>query len=245
MSNENFIIPKWPAPKNIKAIQTTRNGGASLDKFSSFNLSSNVGDNEQHVNVNYKKLLNFIPSNPFWLNQIHSNKSEEIPSIADLNCDASYTYNKKTVCAIRTADCLPIFLTNSEGSFVGLIHAGWKGLLNGVIEKTIYKINSSSEIIIWLGPCISQRSFEVGSNIYDSFIMNDSNTKTAFKLEKNRYYLDLAAVAKIKLNFLNINNISGAGITEEFCTFRDKKNFFSYRRDNKTGRMASLLWIDS
>ena len=245
MMNKNFIIPNWPAPKNIKAIQTTRNGGISLEKFSSLNSSSNEGDIETHVEANYEKLSNSLPSNPFWLNQIHSNKSEELPSKSDLNCDASYTYRKKTVCAVRTADCLPIFLTNSEGTFVALIHAGWKGLLNGIVEKTIGKINSSSEIIVWLGPCIGQESFEVGNDVYDLFINKDINTKKAFKLLSNKYYLDLAAAAKFKLNYINIENISGAGITEEFCTFRDQKNFFSYRRDGKTGRMASLLWIDS
>ena len=243
--NENFIIPKWPAPKNIRAIQTTRNGGISLRQFSSLNLSNDVGDIEEHVKDNYKKLLNFLPSDPFWLNQIHSDKSEEIPSKKVLNCDASYTYNKKTVCAVRTADCLPIFLTNFDGSFVALIHAGWKGLLNGVIEKTINNISSSSEIIVWLGPCISQESFEVGNDVHDLFINKDSNTKKAFKLLKNRYYLDLAGAARLKLNHLNIDNISGAGVTEDFCTFRDQKIFFSYRRDGNTGRMASLLWIDS
>jgi YfiH family protein len=244
MMNENFIIPKWPAPANIRAIQTTRKGGISLENYSSLNLSSNVGDIEKHVEGNYKKLLSFLPSGPFWLNQIHSDKSEELPSNSDLNCDASYTYHKKIVCAVRTADCLPIFITNFEGTFVSLIHAGWKGLLHGVIEKTINKINSPSEIIVWLGPCISQESFEVGNNIYDLFRNKDSNTKKAFKLLKNRYYLDLAIAAKLKLNYLNIKNISGAGITEDFCTFKDNKNFFSYRRDGDTGRMASLLWID-
>ena len=243
--NEDFIIPKWPAPENIRAIQTSRNGGISLENFSSLNLSGNVGDIEAHVEGNYKRLLNFLPSDPFWLNQIHSDKSEELPSKKKLNCDASYTYKEKVVCAVRTADCLPIFLTNFDGSFVALIHAGWKGLLNGVIEKTIDKINSSSEIIVWLGPCISQESFEVGNDVYSLFINKDSNTKKAFKLLKNRYYLDLAGTARLKLNHLNIDNISGAGVTEDFCTFSDQKNFFSYRRDGNTGRMASLLWIDS
>ena len=245
MMNENFIIPKWPAPENIKAIQTTRNGGISLENFSSLNLSNNVGDNRQHVEGNYKRLLNFLPSDPFWLNQIHSDKSEELPTKKILNCDACYTYNKKIVCAVRTADCLPIFLTNLQGSFVALIHAGWKGLLNGVIEKTIDKISSSSEIIVWLGPCIGQESFEVGNDVYDLFINKDINTKKAFTLLKNRYYLDLAVAARLKLNHLNIDNISGAGITDNFCTFKDQRNFFSYRRDVNTGRMASLLWIDS
>ena len=243
--NEGFIIPKWPAPKNIRAIQTTRNGGISLENFSSLNLSRNVGDIEAHVEENCKRVLNFLPSDPFWLNQIHSNKSEELPSKSNLNCDASYTFKKKIVCAVRTADCLPIFLTNFEGSFVALIHAGWKGLLNGVIEKTIDKIHSSSEIIVWLGPCIGQESFEVGNDVYDFFINKDSNTKKAFKLLKDRYYLDLAVAARLKLNHLNIDNISGAGITDNFCTFKDQRNFFSYRRDVNTGRMASLLWIDS
>ena len=245
MMNKHFILPKWPAPQNIKAIQTTRKGGVSLGNYSSLNLSNNVGDVEHHVNANHNKLLDFVPSNPFWINQIHSNKAVKLPSKNDLDCDASFTFDKKIVCSIRTADCLPIFLTNVDGNFVALIHAGWKGLLNGVIENTINKINSKLEIIVWLGPCINQESFEVGKDLYKLFINQDTNTKAAFKLLGGKYFLDLALAARLKLNYNNIHNISGVGITEDFCTFRDEENFFSYRRDGETGRMASLLWIAS
>ena len=245
MMNEAFIIPKWPVPENIRAIQTTRNVAISLEKYSSLNLNNNAGETKEHGEVNYNNLLNILPSDPIWLNQIHSDKSEELPSKKILNCDASYTYHKKIVCAVKTADCLPIFVTNFDGSFVALIHAGWKGMLNGVIEKTLDKIRSPSEIIVWLGPCIGQESFEVGNDIYDLFLQKDIDTKKAFKFLNNRYYLDLAKAAKLKLNYLDITNISGVGVTENFCTFRDQKKFFSYRRDGKTGRMASLLWIDS
>ena len=245
MMNEHFIVPKWPAPENIKAIQTTRKGGLSLGKFSSFNLSFNTGDAECHVNENHNKLLDFLPSNPFWLNQIHSNKVEKLPSTNNLDCDASFTVDKGIVCAIRTADCLPIFLTNVDGNFVALIHAGWKGLLNGVIENTINKINSKLEIIVWLGPCINQESFEVGKDVYQLFINQDIKTKAAFKFLRGKYFFDLTLAARLKLNYYNIHNISGVGITEDFCTYRDEEDFFSYRRDGNTGRMASLLWIAS
>ena len=245
MMNENFIIPKWPAPKNIKAIQTTRKDGVSLGKYSSFNLSNITGDEKRYVDINQNKLLDFLPSHPFWLNQIHSNKAKKLPSENNLDCDASYTFNENIVCAIRTADCLPIFLTNVKGSFVSLIHAGWKGLMLGVIENTINKINSESEIIVWLGPCINQKSFEVGKDVYHLFINHDDTTKAAFRFKGGKYFLDLALAAKLKLNYNNIHNICGAGITEDFCTFRDEDDFFSYRRDGITGRMASLLWIDS
>ena len=245
MMNKHFILPKWPAPQNIKAIQTTRKGGVSLGNYSSLNLSNNVGDVERHVNANHNKLLDFVPSNPFWINQIHSNKAVKLPSKNDLDCDASFTFDKKIVCSIRTADCLPIFLTNIEGSFVALIHAGWKGLMLGVIENTINKIKSKSEIIVWLGPCINQKSFEVGKDVYQLFINHDIKTKVAFKFVRGKYFLDLALAARLKLNYNNIHNICGAGITEDFCTFRDEDDFFSYRRDKITGRMASLIWIDS
>ena len=245
MMNEYFIIPKWPAPENIKAIQTTRKGGVSLGKYASLNLTNSTGDEEHHVNANHKELLDFLPSNPFWLNQIHSNIVKKLPSKNNLDCDASYTFDKEIVCALRTADCLPIFLTNIEGSFVSLIHAGWKGLLQGVIENTINKINSKSEIIVWLGPCISQESFEVGKDIYQLFLNHDIKIKPAFKFKGGKYFLDLALAARLKLNYNNIYNIGGAGITEDFCTFRDEDDFFSYRRDKITGRMASLIWIDS
>ena len=243
--NKHFILPKWPAPQNIKAIQTTRKGGVSLGNYSSLNLSNNVGDVERHFNANHNKLLDFVPSNPFWIDQIHSNKAVKLPSKNDLDCDASFTFDKKIVCSIRTADCPPIFLTNIEGSFVALIHAGWKGLMLGVIENTINKIKSKSEIIVWLGPCINQKSFEVGKDVYQLFINHDIKTKAAFKFVRGKYFLDLALAARLKLNYNNIYNIFGAGITEDFCTFRDEDDFFSYRRDKITGRMASLIWIDS
>ena len=243
--NKNFIVPQWNAPANIQAIQTTRNGGNSLNLFSSLNLSNKVGDNQKDVEINQKKILNFLPASPIWLNQIHSDITQELPAEGNLDCDASFTYKKKLVCAVRTADCLPILLTNREGSFVASIHSGWKSLGKGIIENTIKKIESSSEIIAWLGPCISQAYFEVGQDVYDYFVLNDRANISAFlSIKNNKYLFSLSHVAIYKLNRLGVHEITGMDITDEFCTYQQKNNFYSYRRDNITGRMATLIWME-
>ena len=241
--NKNFIIPNWQAPNNIKAIQTTRNGGSSLAKYYSFNLSNKVGDNSKHVNLNHNELMSFLPSSPVWLNQVHSNISEELPTKKKLDCDASFTYKKKIICTVRTADCLPILLTNKEGSFVASIHAGWKSLGTGIIENTIKKIKSSSELIAWLGPCISKSYFEVGQDVYELFVSNEKISSLAFlPIKDNKYLLSLSQVAINKLNKLGVHEITGMNITDSFCTFKQKNDFYSYRRDGETGRMATLIW---
>jgi YfiH family protein len=245
MMNKNFIIPQWSAPINIKAIQTTRNGGISLDRYSSLNLSNKVGDNQKHVEDNLKKILNFLPSQPIWLNQVHSNIVQKLPTKNNLDCDASFTYEKQIICAVRTADCLPILLTNKKGDFVASIHAGWKSLGGNIIENTIKEIKSSSQLIAWLGPCISQVSFEVNQDVYDYFISNDKKSSSAFlSIKNNKYLLSLSQVAINKLNKLGIYEITGMDITDEYCTYKQKNNFYSYRRDNLTGRMATLIWIE-
>ena len=149
--------------------------------------------------------------------------------------------SKKTICTILTADCLPILLTDTLGSFVASIHAGWRGMAFGVIENTFKKIGISSKAIVWLGPCISKKNFEVGLDVYDIYIKRDPRTAICFDYKGNgKFNFDLILAAKIKLKNLGVLNVSSINK----CTFDDSDNFFSYRRDGNTGRMASLIWID-
>ncbi|CAM8372790.1 yfiH Multicopper polyphenol oxidase (laccase) [Candidatus Methylopumilus universalis] len=242
----NFFIPTWPAPPHIKSMQTLRAGGKSEGKFNSFNLATHVNDETNSVHLNRDLLNQFLPSSPHWLNQTHSADVIKLPSTG-FNADASYTTEKNTVCVVQTADCLPLLVTNIEGTIVASIHAGWRGLLNGVIENTIEKMNVSPiELLVWLGPAISRQHFEVGFDVKNSFCEKHNEAEKAFHLISDQKWLaDIYALAKIRLNLCGISQIYGGSISDDYCTFANEVDYFSYRRDGITGRMASLIWIDS
>ncbi len=242
----NFFIPEWPVPSHIKAIQTLRVGGESKGKYKSFNVATHVDDDVNLVNANRAILNQYLPSKPFWLHQTHSVDVIELPS-QTLNGDASFTKTKNIVCVVQTADCLPLLVTNKEGTIVAAIHAGWRGLLHGVIENTIDKMNTPmNELLVWLGPAISQKHFEVGSDIKDAFCKKHKTAEKAFhQKSKDKYLADIYHLAKISLEACGVYQIYGGSISDDFCTFEDTENYFSYRRDGLTGRMASLIWMES
>ena len=242
----NFFIPNWPVPSHIKAIQTLRVGGESKGKYKSFNVATHVDDDMNLVNANRAILNQYLPSKPFWLNQTHSVDVIELPSQA-LNGDASFTKTKNVVCVVQTADCLPLLVTNKEGTIVAAIHAGWRGLLHGVIENTIDKMNTPmNELFVWLGPAISQKHFEVGFDVKDAFCKKHKAAEKAFhQKSKDKYLADIYRLAKLRLEACGAHQIYGGSISDDFCTFEDTENYFSYRRDGLTGRMASLIWMES
>ena len=242
----NFFIPNWPVPSNIKSIQTLRVGGKSEGKYNSFNLATHVNDNIDLVNSNRELLDQFLPSSPHWLNQTHSVDVIELPS-ASFNADASYTRDKNTVCVVQTADCLPLLVTNKKGTIVAAIHAGWRGLLNGVIENTIHKMNMSpNELLVWLGPAISQKHFEVGADVKNGFCEKDQEAEKAFRaISDQKWLADIYHLAKLRLKASGVTDIYGGSLTDDYCTYANEANYFSYRRDGTTGRMASLIWIES
>ena len=247
MIKSNIISPDWKVPDFIKAVQTNRKNGFSVDnKFKSFNLSNDVGDNERYVALNMRQIRSSIPDNFTFIKQNHGKEVIKLPnSKASLLADACYTNNKNVVCTILTADCLPIIITDNKGSFVSAIHAGWKGLGMGIIENAINKINSPNPLIAWLGPCICQEKFEVGLEVYDFFYNYDKNIDTAFKPKsKKKLLLSLTKAAKIKLKNYGVENLYGNSITQNFCTYKESNKFFSHRRDGVTGRMATLVWIE-
>lgn len=242
----NFFIPNWPVPPHIKSMQTLRVGGKSEGKYNSFNLATHVNDETNSVHLNRDLLNQFLPSPPHWLNQTHSADVIKLPSTA-FNADASYTTEKNTVCVVQTADCLPLLVTNIEGTIVASIHAGWRGLLNGVIENTIEKMNvSPNELLVWLGPAISRQHFEVGFDVKNTFCEKHSEAEKGFHLISDQKWLaDIYALAKIRLNQCGVSQIYGGSVSDDYCTFANEVDYFSYRRDGITGRMASLIWIDS
>ena len=231
-------------PENINVISTKRylseRPKAFLNGFDSFNVADHVADNSQRVLDNRKKLVKYydLPSEPRYLNQIHSDKCLSFGS-SECEGDALYTNKKKEVCAILTADCLPIFITDTLGQEVAIVHAGWNGLLKGVIEQTL-KTFSSRNLVAHFGPAISQDSFEVGEEVRDQYVLKDISFKSAFKTITGKQYLDLYSAAKLVLNNFDIYKISGGAE----CTFKQRDEYFSYRRDGKhSGRMANLIWI--
>jgi len=231
-------------PENINVISTKRyldeKPKAFLNGFASFNIADHVEDDPECVFENRKKLVKYfdLPSEPRYLNQIHSDKCLSFDSI-ECEGDALYTNKKNEVCAILTADCLPIFITDTLGQEVAIVHAGWKGLLSGIIEQTL-KTFDSKNLVAHFGPAISQDKFEVGEEVRDQYISKDIIFKSAFKTTIDKHYLDLYHAARLILNSFDIYKISGGGE----CTFKQRDEYFSYRRDGKhSGRMANLIWI--
>ena len=250
-----FIFPSWPEPANVKALQTTRNGGISTAPYNSLNLGEHVKDNPLHVAQNRQLLSQFVPSEPVWLNQVHG---IDVIDAADTSCapsaDASYATRKNVICVTMTADCLPILLCDQAGTVVASIHAGWRSLCYGVIEATVKKMPvNPSQLMAWLGPAIGPNAFEVGGEVREQFIQKGldlgiSPMEVAFKTsnenqEQQKWLADIYKIATQRLNNLGVTQIYGGGQDEHWCTHTDEDRFFSFRRDGVTGRMATLIWL--
>ena len=233
-------------PKNVKLLSTQRfiDGGRSSGNFDNFNLALHVNDNKENVlkNRNILKGQFNLPSAPVWINQIHSSNCVDAALTNEIiDADASYTSKVGIVCGIMTADCLPVFVSKKNGTMVGLAHAGWRGLVSGVIENLIHSFNSDGDnLIVHLGPAISKNYFEVGEDVMRLYLSKNINFERSFTVKNNKNYLDLYDAAKVILEGLKINSISGG----DRCTFHESGDFFSYRRDGiNSGRMAHLIWM--
>ena len=234
-------------PSNVKFVSTPRfiDGGVSIGNYNNFNLALHVNDEKSAVLANRSLLENHynLPSNPIWINQTHSNVSINADSISTIvNADASYSKKIGTVCGILTADCLPVFVSNKKGTSIGIAHAGWRGLVGGIIESLIESLNCNrGDLIVHLGPAISQSLYEVGLEIKSQFISKDNSFESCFSFENDKYYLDLYRAAKVVLKSYGITSISGG----DRCTFKEAGEYFSYRRDGEfSGRMAHLIWME-
>ena len=233
-------------PSNVKIISTQRTikGGSSLGGFYNFNLALHVNDNEKDVVTNRSILIDYydLPSDPLWLNQIHSSiclNATELNSIKE--ADASFTSESGIVCGILTADCLPVFVSKKDGSMVGIAHAGWRGLASGIIENLIDEFDCFGEdIVVHLGPAISKYSFEIGEEVKDIYLSKNPNFERSFSYHNDKLYLDLYDAARVVLESYQINTISGG----ERCTYKETDYFFSYiRYGESSGRMAHLIWM--
>ena len=241
------IFPRWAAPAHVHALTTIRTNGVSQAPFDSFNLGGHVGDDPASVAANRRLLEERfkLPQQPLFLNQTHSTRVIELPYQGNnLDADATYSKQASQVCLVMTADCLPVLFCDKDGCQVAAAHAGWRGLCDGVLEETVAQFSGAvSNIMAWLGPAIGPDAFRVGEDVIAQFVAVDPNARLAFREDPNapgKYLGDLYQIARQRLNKLGIHEISGG----EHCTFHDAARFFSYRRDNQTGRMASLIWFE-
>ncbi len=269
----DWIVPDWPAPKNVQAVFTTRVGGQSRGVYSAMNLGDHVQDKSSDVLANRATLEQALAVRPVFLSQVHGVRalalSEQTPN--GVVADASYTRLPQLACAIMVADCLPILLTDDQGTFVASAHAGWRGLsghtvashtpatdaaelraCEGVLEallgsnRPLTQLDhgfNASKVIAWLGPCIGPEAFEVGPEVKAAFEMHDPEAASCFKTgHSGKYLADLAGLARQRLNALGIRRVFGNDSTRPWCTVNNPSRFFSYRRDGLTGRMAACIW---
>jgi len=241
LNKSDLIIPDWPAPSNVHAIQTTRQGGFSDAPFESLNLGAHVQDHLITVVKNRQLLDQFVPAEPVWLNQVHgTNVIDAALSSCVQDADASFTTQSNVVCVTMTADCLPVLLCDKQGTAVCAIHAGWRSLCDGVIENAVLAMGLKAEdVLAWLGPAIGPDAFKVGAEVRQAFIEKDANATQAFRPHADKWLANLYLLATQRLNNVGIKAIYGGGD----CTYSYPERYFSFRRDGMTGRMATMIWL--
>ena len=245
----SYITPNWPAPSNIHAYVTTRKGGQSTGDYNSFNLAIHVGDDNTVVTNNRDHLQKILQlsAEPYWLTQVHGTRVlalDEIDTkkINKPDADGSWTSQPNKICVVMSADCLPVLLCDQKGSCVSALHAGWRGLASVILEIGVKSLPvHSSQLIAWLGPAISIDAYEIGAEVREKFLKVDATAENAFRASDRagHWYVDLYEIARQRLQSVGVTQIYGG----EYCTHRDKELFYSYRRDGKTGRMASLIYL--
>ncbi|QZX84132.1 peptidoglycan editing factor PgeF [Metapseudomonas otitidis] len=236
-----WLTPDWPAPARVRACVTTRADGVSLPPYDSFNLGDHVDDDPAAVASNRLKLTTTLGCQPAWLSQVHGIRVVEADPTRVEAADASWSQTPGIASLVMTADCLPALFCNRDGTRVAAAHAGWRGLVNGVLEATLDALATpSDQILVWLGPAIGPDAFEVGPEVRDAFTAQHAEADAAFRPSANagRYLADIYALARIRLAARGITAVYGGG----FCTVSDPR-FYSYRRASRTGRFASLVWL--
>lgn len=243
-----LIHPDWSVPSRIRAFTTTRYGGVSEGVYAGLNLGNHVGDDPRLVNQN-RQLLDDSHrwDSVQWLQQTHSTivhkagvveagESGEVPE-----ADACWTDKPGQACAVMTADCLPVFICNRQGTRVAVAHAGWRGLVDGIVEQTLQQF-SQDDVSIWLGPAIGPQAFEVGDEVRQQFcdVLPVSEQAFTASVNSGKWLADIYQLARLRLQHAGIDCISGG----DYCTYSQADDFYSYRRDGVTGRMASVIWID-
>lgn len=252
MASDHYLIPDWPAPANVRAATSLRIGGHSRGAYASFNLGSHVGDDAEAVAANRRQLAEELklPAEPQWLEQIHSDRVVEARADGLVRtADASFAQSPDVVCAVLTADCLPVLFCDRAGTRVAAAHAGWRGLAEGVLRSTAAALDCPpKELLVWLGPAIGPQAFETGVDVLEAFFehaQSGAHTEAiagCFRPHSEKplhFRADIYGLARAELRQLGVDAIYGG----DHCTLSEPESFFSYRRDKTTGRMASLIWL--
>jgi len=241
-----WILPNWPTPPQVRALSTQRRDGVSAAPFDSLNLGAHVGDSAEAVAENRRRLRAAarLPAEPTWLLQQHGTNVLDLDGVDDApaGADASVTRRHGRVCAVLTADCLPVLLASDSAAGVAAAHAGWRSLAAGVIEATVRALGLPPEsLLAWLGPAIGPAHFEIGADVREQLLRADPQAEAAFAQNaRGRYMADLATLARRRLERLGIARIYGS----DACTCAAPEDYFSYRRDGQTGRQATLIWLE-
>lgn len=244
-SSDAWIVPDWPLPPGVKSLMTTRFGGVSQAPYDSFNLGDHVGDDPAAVAANRAKVCAKIGTVPVWLNQVHGTRVIDVADFSSATniqpeADAAFSYKPDVACVVMTADCLPVLFCDAAGTVVAAAHAGWRGLLAGVLEKTVDAMDVPGEnIMAYLGAAIGPDVFEVGDEVYGEFVKRDQSSLQAFSQSgPGKWFCDIYSLACQRLQSKGIQRIFGGG----YCTLTDTQRFYSFRRNAITGRMASMIW---
>lgn len=239
----SWLAANWPAPPGVIAGTTRRQGGCSRGPYRSLNLAGHVGDDPEGVAANRRLLREScgLPAEPAWLRQVHGTSVVDAASNAGVaEGDALTTHRSGIVCAVLTADCLPVVFASADGRAVAVAHAGWRGLSAGIIEATVAAMHCApADLLAWLGPAISQAAFEVGDEVRNQFVSSDPGTARYFVANpRDRWQADLYGLARRRLARCGIAGVYGGG----HCTYGEPEAFFSYRRDGTCGRMATFVY---
>lgn len=244
LSSESWIVPDWPAPASVRCLLTTRMGGVSQGVYASLNLGDHVGDDPAAVAHNRARVTG-QGVRPLWLEQVHGtdvvDAARAITAASPSQADAAFAREPGVACVAMTADCLPVLFCDRAGSVVAAAHAGWRGLLAGVLEETVRSMAvPGAELMAYLGPAIGPQAFEVGDEVRSAYVAADAQSSAAFKTAApGKWLADIYLLARQRLAGQGLTQVFGG----TFCTFSDPQRFFSYRRDGKTGRMASMIWL--
>jgi hypothetical protein len=243
MSAPLGFVPDWPAPARVRAWVSERAGGASAGAYGTLNLATHVGDAPERVAQNRARLVTAaaLPAAPVWLEQVHGATVLDLDRDALAPADGAVTARPGVVCAVLTADCLPVLLADRAGRRVGVAHAGWRGLLNGVLPAAVRALRAPpAELVAWLGPAISAAAYEVGADVRDAYLAKDPGAASCFAPNaRGRWQADLFALARASLGGAGVTEVHGGGL----CTFGEEKRFFSHRREAPCGRIATLVWL--
>lgn len=241
-----MLKPDWDAPPRVHALVTTRAGGESGGPYASFNLATHVGDTPLAVAANRQQLRRApfrVPAEPLWVEQMHGTRVLAAENYREgVEADACLSRSPNLVCAVLTADCLPLLFCAEDASVVAAVHAGWRGLAAGIIEATVAAMATQpARLLAWLGPAIGAAAYEVGAEVHDAFCRQDAAAEQAFMpYGQDKWLCDLYLLTRQRLDRLGLDRVSGGN----WCTFSDAQRFYSYRRDGATGRMASCIWLD-